>query len=234
MASISGQLKLIMKDGDVVPALLCPSFSGSNVVPVLLPPEANVAIAGPGAMSRIIADWPALALIIAVKLLTGMLNHPAITVPQPPADYNHHNEPSRRPRGLAIPPGHPAERVPATLVSSIPEPARCPSARRPVPDNQPRRAARPEPGIAGMLPAVRAARDDLHQTGQPLTRDSLTARLREPVTRSATPASPRYCKPFAAKQPRHRRPTQSASLQTLATALPIWVSASYDIRSSDP
>src|SRR5579859_796900 len=44
---------------------------------------ANVATAGPGTISRIIAGWPALALLIAVKLLTGMLIDPAIAVPRP-------------------------------------------------------------------------------------------------------------------------------------------------------
>jgi len=33
---------------------------------------ANVATAGPGVVSRIIAGWPALALLIAVKLLSGI------------------------------------------------------------------------------------------------------------------------------------------------------------------
>jgi len=36
---------------------------------------ANVATADPGTVSQIIAGWPALALLIAVKLLSGMLEH---------------------------------------------------------------------------------------------------------------------------------------------------------------
>jgi hypothetical protein len=35
---------------------------------------ANVATAGPGTINRLIAGWPALALLIAVKLLSGMLD----------------------------------------------------------------------------------------------------------------------------------------------------------------
>lgn len=35
---------------------------------------ANVATAGPGTVSRLIAGWPALALLLAVKLLSGMLD----------------------------------------------------------------------------------------------------------------------------------------------------------------
>lgn len=59
---------------------------------------ANVATAGPGTISRIIAGWPALALLIAVKLLTGMLDdrttsRPA-TVPARPATDQNSTEPS--------------------------------------------------------------------------------------------------------------------------------------------
>jgi hypothetical protein len=47
---------------------------------------ANVATAGPGTISRLIAGWPALALLIAVKLLSGMLGrdagHRPPTVPE--------------------------------------------------------------------------------------------------------------------------------------------------------
>jgi hypothetical protein len=53
---------------------------------------ANIATADTGAISRIIAGWPALALLIAVKLLSGILEHrrvagrPAASVPDPAAD----------------------------------------------------------------------------------------------------------------------------------------------------
>jgi Protein of unknown function (DUF2637) len=136
---------------------------------------ANVATAGPGAISRIIAGWPALALLIAVKLLTGMLNLPAITVPQPPAGQDHPGQPRR----FAVLPDRPAEGVPATSGSSIPNrlPTRQRAGRSQA--NEPRRAAGPEPGIVGLLAAARAVRDDLQRAGQPLTRDSLAARLRE-------------------------------------------------------
>jgi hypothetical protein len=36
---------------------------------------ANIATAGPDPVSRVIAGWPALALLIAVKLLSGMFDH---------------------------------------------------------------------------------------------------------------------------------------------------------------
>src|SRR5215472_1329958 len=54
---------------------------------------ANVATAQPGTVSRLIAGWPALALLIAVKLLSGMLEHrdagdqgSAVLVPEANAD----------------------------------------------------------------------------------------------------------------------------------------------------
>jgi hypothetical protein len=49
---------------------------------------ANMATAHPDPVSRIIAGWPAVALLIAVKLLSGILEHraaadgPPITVPE--------------------------------------------------------------------------------------------------------------------------------------------------------
>ncbi len=61
---------------------------------------ANVATAGPGAISQIIAGWPALALLFAVKLLSGMLNRPA---PSPARQRrSHHSLPddTTKPRKL--------------------------------------------------------------------------------------------------------------------------------------
>src|SRR5260370_30147840 len=48
---------------------------------------ANVATAGPDLIGRIIAGWPALALLIAVKLLSGMLSeHPTSALAADPSD----------------------------------------------------------------------------------------------------------------------------------------------------
>jgi Protein of unknown function (DUF2637) len=45
---------------------------------------ANVATAGPGMISRLIAGWPAIALLIAVKLLSGLLDRrPTTSVSRP-------------------------------------------------------------------------------------------------------------------------------------------------------
>jgi hypothetical protein len=47
---------------------------------------ANIATAGAGMVSRITSGWPAIALLIVVKLLSGILEHlPATAVPGPAA-----------------------------------------------------------------------------------------------------------------------------------------------------
>src|SRR5215475_12495983 len=57
---------------------------------------ANVATADPSAISRVIAGWPALALLIAVKLLSGMLEHRDIG-DRPPSSSPTRPSPARQP-----------------------------------------------------------------------------------------------------------------------------------------
>jgi hypothetical protein len=52
---------------------------------------ANIANAGPELTSRVVAGWPALALLIAVKLLSGILGHhdaatQTTAIPRPPSE----------------------------------------------------------------------------------------------------------------------------------------------------
>jgi hypothetical protein len=144
---------------------------------------ANVATAGPSTISRIIAGWPALALLIAVKLLPGMLNHPAVTRPiaaQPGTGREGHKERS----GLAV----------AVQVSAAHSPVRTGSAAREalsrhderarqgagrIPEAEPPPVTVLAPSIAHLLPAARAAREELHREGHRLTRDALAVRLRD-------------------------------------------------------
>ena len=42
---------------------------------------ANIAVARPDPVSRVIAGWPALALLLAVKLLAGILDRPNLSDP---------------------------------------------------------------------------------------------------------------------------------------------------------
>ena len=119
---------------------------------------ANIATADDGTVSRIIAGWPAVALLIAVKLLSGILEHrPAQAVPGTGNGESVRNQPPGTPPV-------PRSRSAAAAASRLPFTAA---------------AAAPVPGTADLMPAVRAARDALIRVGQPLTRDALAARLRQ-------------------------------------------------------
>jgi hypothetical protein len=111
-----------------------------------------VATAGPGAVSRVIAGWPALALLIAVKLLSGMLDQRAGVQ-----------------AGVAA---TPVGAAPARDSAGADQDAYDQSADRPGTANV------LPPGIAALFPAARAARDELRRDGHPLTRDRLAAQLR--------------------------------------------------------
>ena len=143
---------------------------------------ANVAAAGPGIISRIIAGWPALALLIAVKLLSGMLGQDSTSLR------------AAVPLGLASDQNTGHQRQ----LTAMPIPTWSPAAARPSRAAAPRRQqdnfattrTNPStsaesgmvpglPGITDLLPAARAARDSLDQDGLRLTRDALAARLRE-------------------------------------------------------
>lgn len=126
---------------------------------------ANIATANHGTISRIIAGWPAIALLIAVKLLSGILEH-RTAVAEDPAGVC--------PDGRAVaagPAGPPASRA---------RPAGFPAARsRPAAGTAGRVDSGIIPGdIAALEQAARIVRDELRREGRPLTRDVLAARLR--------------------------------------------------------
>jgi hypothetical protein len=110
---------------------------------------ANIATADTGTVSRVIAGWPAVALLIAVKLLSGILEH--------------------RPAAGALPEGPAAAQAirPARVGAS---PARGRSTA-----SQPGSGI--VPGDA-LKQAARVVRDELQRDGRPLTRDALASRLR--------------------------------------------------------
>jgi hypothetical protein len=134
---------------------------------------ANVATAGPGTISRVIAGWPALALLIAVKLLSGLLNNrPA--QPCPGGGQIGHEDASRPARPCPTP--MTATRSSGALAGTaglLSQYQADPPARNPA------LPADPEPGLAELLPAAREARDELRRDGFRLTRDALAARLRQ-------------------------------------------------------
>jgi hypothetical protein len=141
---------------------------------------ANVATAGTGTISRVIAGWPAIALLIAVKLLSGILEHRPGPVPVParPSAGPHQNSPADLARPLvpvpsaagALGPRAPRRTSPPARPASTGTDGNVPAAPRP--------QAAPGAGIAALLPAARVVRDGLHRDGCPLTRDALAAGLR--------------------------------------------------------
>jgi hypothetical protein len=151
---------------------------------------ANVATADPSPISRLIAGWPALALLIAVKLLSGMLDRdtahrtvpgipPSHTTADGTTDVDHAASPlavpvpssARPPAGDPVPSDHQAGSVPCAL----PGPPASKKAQGPFPAAD----LGAVPSIAELLPAALAARDGLHRDGSPLTRDALARRLRQ-------------------------------------------------------
>ena len=136
---------------------------------------ANVATAGPTPISRIIAGWPAFALLLAVKLLAGMLEHrdgdrpaPAVPVPGRPA-------PAPEPGRATARPAVPAPAVPAAdsrtgTGTAADHGLRLSTGTGTGPGT--------DPEIAALLPAARVARDDLTRDGHPVIRDAIAARLR--------------------------------------------------------
>jgi hypothetical protein len=131
---------------------------------------ANVATADAGIVSRVIAGWPAVALLIAVKLLSGILGHrdpaQATAVPDSlPTDGQPGPAPAAQPATEPDADERPAARPPSRTRHR-------PDKDRPVPH-----AVRPA-SIEDLMPAARAVRDSLRTDGRTLTRDVLASRLR--------------------------------------------------------
>jgi hypothetical protein len=137
---------------------------------------ANVAVAGSDPIGRVVAGWPAFALIVAIKLLSGLLeSRPAsATVPDRPATAE--DRPSHQ--GRARTTGEHHERLA--------------DRRSHGGDNRPPAGHEPGTGSAdagtvpgaasdidALLPIARVARDRLLDEGRPVTRDTLAAQLRQ-------------------------------------------------------
>lgn len=143
---------------------------------------ANVATAGPGMVSRVIAGWPALALLIAVKLLSGMLGqHPASALAAGPAQSASYQDSGDPPRSTAmpIPSGSGGFAGPPVSVAEPGLPGDSGGRVRVLGADA---RSGPVSGVitvADLLPAARAARDGLYRDGRRLTRDALGARLRD-------------------------------------------------------
>ncbi len=139
---------------------------------------ANIAAAHPDPVSRVIAGWPAVALLIAVKLLSGILErHEA-----PESNSTAVSESAL----TALSPEQP-DQSSIALATGTTDRADDPVTSQPVPprlaDDETAGIAKPPdiddlPPAAALLPAARLARDELHRDGLALTRDALAARLR--------------------------------------------------------
>lgn len=141
---------------------------------------ANVVTAEPSTISRVIAGWPALALVIAVKLLSGLLGGSSAEPAQAAAGLSH-DDPSRSagPRRAAIE-ANTLPRLGAATRLVSPLPAETPT-HNPAPSDE------QDFHLGDLLPAARAARNELNRAGYRLTRDALAARLRQsghPVSNS--------------------------------------------------
>src|SRR5260370_5662324 len=74
---------------------------------------ANIATADHGMISGVIAGWPAVALLIAVKLLSGILEHRDTACPPPVPVASARDSRPRSPVSSPIPPPPPPARRPA-------------------------------------------------------------------------------------------------------------------------
>jgi hypothetical protein len=142
---------------------------------------ANIAAAAPDPVSRVIAGWPALALLLAVKLLVGILERPRVPDAVGAATGQASQAIGGAPSVTSIPREMPAE-LPESSAGGHPAEIRLrPAEPR---DNQPSPPpSTADPALdsreAALLPAARAARDELRQDGVPLTRDALAVRIRQ-------------------------------------------------------
>jgi hypothetical protein len=140
---------------------------------------ANIAVGGSDWIGRAVSGWPAFALLTAVKLLFGLLDHPAAT-----------SDPGRlaaapAPDGPAVAgtvPGT-ADRAPAAGRDRIGD-GDGPAAAADGGDGNAGSIGGADPvpaerlDVSALMPAGRAARAELVRQGRPLTREALARQLR--------------------------------------------------------
>jgi len=113
---------------------------------------ANVAVGGHDLIGRALAGWPAVALLVSIKLLFSMFDHADYDRSAVPDDQRP-SAPGAAVRGTAVPNGH-RDATPGAPVDI--------------------RAA-----VADLTPAARTARAALVAEGRPLSRDALAERMRD-------------------------------------------------------
>lgn len=152
---------------------------------------ANIATAGHGTISRIIAGWPAVALLIAVKLLSGIFEHRTSTTEAASSARSD-------PRAAPVLPAGTCGAAPHRLNRATP------AARRPSPDSQATGGTAPD-DTAALEQAARVARDEL-QWDRPAAHPR---RTRHPAPRRRPPRPKRPPHPAPSRTPGR---TSSAAL----------------------
>jgi len=127
---------------------------------------ANVATAHPDPVSRIIAGWPAVALLLALKLLSGLLDH-GVAGASPGENPAEAADKATNATHDTASPATTLHAATADRHATAETTAAAPL------------SAKLTPSAAVLLPAARAARDELHQAGHRLTRDALATHLRQ-------------------------------------------------------
>jgi Protein of unknown function (DUF2637) len=165
---------------------------------------ANVATAGPGLISRIIAGWPALALLLAVKLLSGILNRRETPAAATAAtrQRSRAGQPTRRPTLSGEQPPHVGE-----LLSAA-------------------RAARDGLHRDGLRMTRDALAARLRESGHPLRNSRLTPLLQALRNETTQPQRPRPAKP-------HEQNSVTGSWSSDLPQSPIGKSAELPCPSSD-
>jgi len=148
---------------------------------------ANIAVGGSDWIGRAVSGWPAFALLIAVKLLFGLLEQPTIakTVTRAAADQAGASAVVE-----SIAPGT----APAVLIASADDVRDVRDDHADEPDAGQRTADEPTPldktatpsvpmlpstvDVSDLLPAARAARAKLIEQGESVSRDALARQLR--------------------------------------------------------
>jgi len=137
---------------------------------------ANVAVGGVDVIGRAVSGWPAFALLIAVKLLFGLLDHPAAAqfgiVPDHADDADAVPD-DRDGTRTRRPPTRDDRDEPRT----VPDDAHTDRDRR-TDDNAGPLPSSAALDVAQLMPAARAARATLARDGQTLTREALARQLR--------------------------------------------------------
>ena len=133
---------------------------------------ANVAVGGHEPVGRAPAGWPAVSLLVSIKLLFSMFDHASNdhrtvqgTVPD-----------DTRPSGTTGGPGTDGTRPAAPVPSAVPG---TPGARPGAGAAGRGGAALDVRDVADLIPAARAARTALAATGRRLSRDALADRMRD-------------------------------------------------------